>query len=174
VVAVPPALIRVGIESLPAAITAAGADTSERFIEFFTANIRNRNTRMAYALAVRQFFGWYEQRGLGLEAIRPRSVAAYVEQLGAGMAKPSVKQHLAAIGVFRKRKLAARGRPQSRDRRTDQDSGAHAATLYAGQSAERIGAGRDGRGGEKETSLEAENRRRQSRQEEVIQQLAQP
>ena len=57
VVAAPPALIRVGIESLPAAITAAGADTSERFIEFFTANIRNRNTRMAYALAVRQFFG---------------------------------------------------------------------------------------------------------------------
>jgi len=32
-----------------------------------------------------------------LEAIRPTTVAAYVEQLGAGMAKPSVKQHLAAI-----------------------------------------------------------------------------
>lgn len=56
VVAAPPALIRAGIETLPAAITAAGADTSERFIEFFTANIRNRNTQMAYALAVRQFF----------------------------------------------------------------------------------------------------------------------
>ena len=55
VVAVPPALIRVGIESLPAAITAAGTETSERFIEFFTTNIRNR-TRMAYALAVQQFF----------------------------------------------------------------------------------------------------------------------
>jgi hypothetical protein len=51
--AAPPALIRVGIETLPAAIAAAGAHTSERFIEFFTANIRNRNTRMAYALAVR-------------------------------------------------------------------------------------------------------------------------
>jgi site-specific recombinase XerC len=34
---------------------------------------------------------------LQLEAIRPRSVAAYIEQLGAGMAKPLVKQHLAAI-----------------------------------------------------------------------------
>src|ERR1700733_9181904 len=97
VVGAPPALIRVGTDSLPSAITAAGADTSERFIEFFTANIRNRNTRMAYALAVRQFFVWCEQRALRLDAIRPRTVAAYIEQLGAGMAKPSVKQHLAAV-----------------------------------------------------------------------------
>jgi site-specific recombinase XerD len=70
---------------------------SERFIEFFTANIRNRNTRMAYALAVRQFFDWCEQRASGLEAIRPRIVAAYIEPLGAEMAKPSVKEDLAAI-----------------------------------------------------------------------------
>src|SRR5713101_6222171 len=72
VVAAPPALIRAGIDTLPAAITAAGPRTSERFIEFFTANIRNRNTRMAYALAVRQFFDWCEHRGLELDAIRPR------------------------------------------------------------------------------------------------------
>src|SRR6266849_251148 len=61
------------------------------------ANIRNRNTRMAYALAVRQFFDWCEQRRLRLDAIRPTTVAAYIEQLGAKMAKPSVKQHLAAV-----------------------------------------------------------------------------
>src|SRR5260370_15952696 len=97
VVAAPRALIRVGLETLPAAIAAAGARTSERFIEFFTANIRNRNTRMAYALAVRQFFDWCEQRGLRLDAIRPTTVAAYIEQIGARMAKPSVKQHLAAV-----------------------------------------------------------------------------
>ena len=97
VVAAPPALIRAGIDMLPAAITAAGPRTSERFIEFFTANIRNRNTRMAYALAVRQFFDWCEQRGLRLDAIRPTTVAAYIEQLGIVMAKPSVKQHLAAV-----------------------------------------------------------------------------
>jgi integrase len=36
-------------------------------------------------------------RGLRLDAIRPTTVAAYIEQLGAGMAKPSVKQHLAAV-----------------------------------------------------------------------------
>jgi integrase/recombinase XerD len=97
VVAAPPALIRAGIETLPATIAAAGAHTSERFIEFFTANIRNRNTRMAYALAVRQFFDWCEQRGFQLDAIRPTTVAAYIEQLGTVMAKPSVKQHLAAV-----------------------------------------------------------------------------
>jgi hypothetical protein len=61
VIAVPPALVRASIETLPAAIAADGARTSERFIEFFTANIRNRNTRMAYAVAVRQFFNRCEQ-----------------------------------------------------------------------------------------------------------------
>ena len=93
----PPALVRAGLETLPAAIAAAGSLTSERFIDFFTANIRNRNTRMAYAVAIRQFFDWCERRGLQLEAIRPTTVAAYIEQLGTDMAKPSVKQHLAAI-----------------------------------------------------------------------------
>ena len=93
----PPALVRAGLETLPAAIAAAGARTSERFIDFFTANIRNRNTRMAYAVAVRQFFNWCEQRSLQLEAIMPTTVAAYVEQLSTDMAKPSVKQHVAAI-----------------------------------------------------------------------------
>jgi hypothetical protein len=37
---------------------------------------------MAYALPVRQFFNWCEERGLPLEAVRPTTVAAYVEQLG--------------------------------------------------------------------------------------------
>src|ERR1700722_14740506 len=63
----------------------------------FTANIRNRNTRLANARAVKQFFDWSEERGLGLDDIEPMTVAGYVEQLGAEMAKPSVKQHLAGI-----------------------------------------------------------------------------
>lgn len=78
VVAAPPARMSAGIETLPAAIAASGAHTNGRFIEYFTANIRNRNTRMAYALAVRQFLDWCEDRGLGLEAIRPRTVAGYM------------------------------------------------------------------------------------------------
>ncbi len=49
---------------------------------------------MAYASAVRRFFDWCEDRGLPLEVIRPRTVAAYIEQLGAEAAKPTVKQIL--------------------------------------------------------------------------------
>jgi hypothetical protein len=45
----PPALIRAGLDALPSIIRAQGERASRRFIEFFTANIRNRNTRMAYA-----------------------------------------------------------------------------------------------------------------------------
>jgi integrase/recombinase XerD len=93
----PPALIRAGIAGLPAAIAAQGERAGRRFIEFFTANIRNRNTRMAYARAVKQFFDWCDKRKLELREIEPLSVAAYVEQLGAEASKPTVKQHLAAI-----------------------------------------------------------------------------
>jgi len=34
--------------NLPALITAAGEPASRRFVEFFTANIRNPHTRRAY------------------------------------------------------------------------------------------------------------------------------
>jgi hypothetical protein len=45
----PPALVRAGLETLPAIIRNRGERPSRRFIEFFTASIRNRNTRAAYA-----------------------------------------------------------------------------------------------------------------------------
>jgi integrase/recombinase XerD len=93
----PPALIRAGLDALPAIIRAQGERASRRFIEFFTANIRNRNTRMAYARAVKQFFDWCDKRKLELVEIEPLTVAAYIEQLGAEASKPTVKQHLAAI-----------------------------------------------------------------------------
>jgi integrase/recombinase XerD len=70
---------------------------ARRLIEFFTANIRNRNTRMAYARAVKKFFDWCDKRKLELEEIDPLSVAAYIEQLGVTASKPTVKQHLVAI-----------------------------------------------------------------------------
>lgn len=47
---------RAGLQRLPKAIARAGERAGWRFIEFFTANIRNRNTRAAYAQAVTQFF----------------------------------------------------------------------------------------------------------------------
>src|SRR5713101_3992461 len=76
------------------------ADAGKRFWEFFTANIRNRNTRKAYFVAVSQFSAWCERHKLTLEAVQPVHVAAYIEQLGQGVAKPTVKQHLAAIRML--------------------------------------------------------------------------
>ena len=93
----PPALVRAGLDMLPATIGARNERTRLRFIQFFTANIRNRNTRRAYARAVKQFFDWTEGRRLELEEIDPVTVAAYVEKIGGEMARPSVKQQLAAI-----------------------------------------------------------------------------
>ena len=58
--------------SLPSLVVEAGETAAERFVEFFTAQIRNRNTREAYARAVGQFMGWCEERGLSLPSIRPR------------------------------------------------------------------------------------------------------
>src|ERR1700722_2238564 len=93
----PPALVRAGLETLPVIIRNRGERASRRFIESFTASIRNRNTRAAYARAVKQFLDWCEDRHLELHDIDALTVAAYVEQLGSRTAKPTVKQHLAAI-----------------------------------------------------------------------------
>ena len=42
-------VVRAGFDELPAIIRGAGERASWRFLEFFTANIRNKNTRQAYA-----------------------------------------------------------------------------------------------------------------------------
>ena len=47
--------------------------------------------------AVKRFFDWCDKHHLGLEDIEPIAIAAYIEELGSEIAKPSVKQHLAAI-----------------------------------------------------------------------------
>src|SRR5579872_3662264 len=73
---------------------------ARRFWEFFTANIRNRNTRKAYFIAVSQFSNWCESRKLILEKVEPTHVAAYIELLMRDHSKPTVKQHLAAIKIL--------------------------------------------------------------------------
>src|SRR3954447_4205126 len=86
---------------VPAAIAAAGDHTARRFLEFFAATIRNKNTRMAYYRACCSFFAWLEQRGVTeLVDIEPLHVAAYVEALQQTAAKPTVKQHLAAVRML--------------------------------------------------------------------------
>lgn len=71
-----------GFAGVPAIISAAGRRASYRFVEFFTANIRNANTRVSYGRAVRDFCDWCEGRGLRLEDLNSVTVAGYVELLG--------------------------------------------------------------------------------------------
>jgi site-specific recombinase XerD len=86
---------------LPALIAREGKRGAGRFLEFFTVNIRNRNTRAAYARAARAFLAWCEERGLGrLQDVQPVHVAAYIESLQAERAAPTVKQHLACIRML--------------------------------------------------------------------------
>lgn len=86
-----------GTVKLPAVIDAAGEKTARRFVEFFTATIRNKNTRVAYAFAVGSFLLWCEQRKLSLDRIDSLAVATYVEFLARTRSPPTIKQHLAAI-----------------------------------------------------------------------------
>jgi hypothetical protein len=54
----------------------------ERFFGFFTANIRNKNTRRAYYKAACGFCDWCESRGLDeLAGVKPPQVAAYTRAL---------------------------------------------------------------------------------------------
>ncbi|MGB7329689.1 MAG: integrase, partial [Rubripirellula sp.] len=65
--------------TVPALIEKAGHDTKRRFVEFFTANIRNKNTRRAYLRAIDRFCAWIEGRGITrLADIEPTMIAFYV------------------------------------------------------------------------------------------------
>ena len=108
---------------VPDIIMAAGKKAERRWVEFFTAELTNDNTRAAYALALNEFFDWLgEVDGLGdgnedLLAISTHHVSAYREWLvkspslvkgrkGAMVEKtrsvPTVKLKLAAIrSLFR-------------------------------------------------------------------------
>ena len=71
-----------------------------RFWEFFTAHIRNPNTRLAYIAAVRRFAEWCERRRVAPDQVEPMVVAAYIEQLSGALSPASVKQHLAALRML--------------------------------------------------------------------------
>jgi site-specific recombinase XerD len=94
-------VLRPSKPELPALIAATGKRAASRFLEFFTVNIRNRNTRAAYARAARAFLAWCEARGLNrLQDVEPIHVAAYIEALQAARSAPTVKQHLACIRML--------------------------------------------------------------------------
>ena len=92
--------------ALPALVTAAGAQASKRYFEFFTVTIRNEHTRSNYFRACRVFFEWCEARQLTLETIEPIHVAAYIESRAKSedpqwkLAKTSIKQHISALRMM--------------------------------------------------------------------------
>jgi site-specific recombinase XerD len=88
------------VHIVPTLVADLGDEAAWRYVEFFTANIRNPNTRRAYLRACNRFLGWCEDRGLMLAAIRPHDVATYIEELQAVVQAPSVKQQLAAIRML--------------------------------------------------------------------------
>jgi hypothetical protein len=86
-----PAWMRCRRLSSPMGSAPAAASSNSLLLPYAIA-IRGPLTR-----AVKQFRDWCEEHRLGLDDIEPVAIAAYIEQLGSEMAKPSVKQHLAAI-----------------------------------------------------------------------------
>ena len=82
----------------PQIIKSEGPSAIQRFVEFFSVNIRSPNTRQAYAHAVDRFLEWCVKRELELDEISPLIVAEYTESHSGS--ESTVKQHLAAIRRF--------------------------------------------------------------------------
>jgi site-specific recombinase XerD len=81
------------------ALYAPDAPAAKRAFEFFAVNIRNPNTRKAYARAASEFANWCDLNGItDVRQVQPVHVAAYIE--GLQIAAPSVKQRLAALRML--------------------------------------------------------------------------
>jgi site-specific recombinase XerD len=90
--------VRINLQELPAMVAAGGGDVRRRFLEFFASNIRNRHTRRAYSLAVREFLKWCEAAGVAsFSDVRPLHVAAWIEEQTQTHKAPTAKLRLAAI-----------------------------------------------------------------------------
>ena len=64
--------------TIPALVVAAGERSSMRFLEFFTANIRNPHTRRTYYRAAQEFLAWCATVDvLSIAAIHPMHVAVW-------------------------------------------------------------------------------------------------
>ena len=135
-----PAIIRPGalaasddIHLVPALIADAGDQAAWRYLEFFAANIRNPNTRRAYARACQQFFAWCDERGLTLTTIRAVDVAQLhrnppADAFGAGR-EAAARRRADAVRLADHRPdrsaESGRGRARTEARRQDrQDAGA--------------------------------------------------
>jgi site-specific recombinase XerD len=83
---------------LPTLVNAGGPQAAERFIDFFTSNIRNRHTREAYGRAVNDFLRWCEAHKVhSLAEVKSLHVATWIEAQALEASAPTVKQRLAAV-----------------------------------------------------------------------------
>ena len=102
----------------PALVASAGARASYRFLEFFTAQIRNPHTRRAYVRAATEFFDWLEAKGVTqFAAIESVYVATYIEQLSRARSAPTAKLRLAALRHLFSRSACAASAPAAPIRR---------------------------------------------------------
>ena len=86
---------------LPAILTSAGEDAVTRFAEYFTVNIQNAHTRLAYFRNAIVFLLRCERQGYrNLKSIKPMTIAGYIRQLQESHARPSIKQQLATIRML--------------------------------------------------------------------------
>lgn len=92
-------MVRMAIH-IPKIVESMGNNAVSRYVEFFTATIRNRGTRAAYLHAVQGFFSWCELHGVDFQNIQPIVIGTYVEHLQSRLAPPTVKLHLAAIKML--------------------------------------------------------------------------
>ncbi len=61
---------------LSAAMAGLGRDGAKAFRDYFTGQIRNANTRGAYARAVASFCAWLDERGVELRDVQAVQIAA--------------------------------------------------------------------------------------------------
>jgi hypothetical protein len=62
------------------------ARTSYRFFEFFTANIRNPNTRRAYARAAKELFDWLMPKPINSDSSKKRLPSLRAQRSNPGVA----------------------------------------------------------------------------------------
>ncbi|UTV41786.1 site-specific integrase (plasmid) [Ensifer adhaerens] len=85
-------------EILPVAIAKSTERVRTRFLEFFTTQIRNPNTRRSYVKAASELLSWCDVRGVqSLNTITPINVAGWVEEMTGSHSAPTVKQRLGAV-----------------------------------------------------------------------------
>jgi len=69
-------------ELAPAVLFTPTPKAAKRVLEFFTAQINNDHTRLAYLNATRRFAHWCEGRGITeLAGVEPFHVAAFIKAL---------------------------------------------------------------------------------------------